>query len=137
MSIYIYYYSLHIIHLFIIISLLVLLCIQEGFSRRDDWFEEQLEGYLQIFKCRIYKNSVIRKGFDQAKNTSCSNALLSKLRTCDTKRNLVLVDMDYHPNLKDLPKLIKNHLPTLYTESPHMRKFLVMTKYKIGLDFIE
>ena len=29
--------------------------------------------------------------------------------------------MDYHPNLKDLPKLMKNHLSTLY-ESPRMRK---------------
>ena len=68
---------------------------------RDDWFEEQLEENHQFFKRRKYKNSVIRKGFDQAKNTSRSNALLSKSRTNDTKRNLVLV-MDYHPNLKDL-----------------------------------
>ena len=96
---------------------------------RDDWFEEQLEEYHQFFKHKKYKNSVIRKGFDQAKNTSRSNALLSKSRTNYTKCNLVLV-MDHHPNLKDLPKLIKNHLPTLY-ESPRMRKVFSDDKVQI------
>ena len=33
---------------------------------RDDWFDEQLEEYHQFFKRRKYKNSIIRKGFDQA-----------------------------------------------------------------------
>ena len=87
---------------------------------RDDCFDEQLDEYYQFFKRRKYKDSVIRKGFDQARNTPSSNALLRKSRANDTRRNLVLV-MDYHPNLKDLPKLIKSHLPTLY-ESPRMRK---------------
>ena len=87
---------------------------------RDDWFDEQLDEYYQFFKRRKYKDSVIRKGFDQARNTPRSNALLRKSRANDTRRNLVLI-MDYHPNLKDLPKLIKSHLPTLY-KSPRMRK---------------
>ena len=86
----------------------------------DDLFDEQLEEYHQFFKRRKYKNSIIRKGFDQANNTSRSDALMSKSITNDTRRNLVLI-MDYHPNLKDLPKLIKNHLSTLYG-SPRMRK---------------
>ena len=57
---------------------------------RDDWFEEQLNEYEyhKFFKRRKYKDSVIRKGFDQAKNTSPSNALLPKSRTNDTRRNL-------------------------------------------------
>ena len=96
---------------------------------RDDWFEEQLEECHQFFKRRKYKNSVIRKGFDQARNTSRSNALLSESRTNDTKRNLVLV-MDYHPNLKDLPKL----LPTLY-ESRRMRKAFTDDKVQIRTGF--
>ena len=50
----------------------------------DDWFDEQLEEYHQFFKRRKYKN-VIRKGFDQAKNTSRSDALLSKSITSDTR----------------------------------------------------
>ena len=100
---------------------------------RDDWFEEQLEEYHQFFKRRKYKNSAIRKGFDQARNTSRSNALLSKSRTNDTKRNLVLI-MDYHPYLTDLPKLIKNHLPTVY-ESPRMRKVFSDDKVQIRTGF--
>ena len=99
----------------------------------DDWFDEQLEEYHKVFKRRKYKNSVIRKGFDQTKNTSRSDALLSKSITNDTKRNLVLI-MDYHPNLKDLPKLIKNHLPTLY-ESPRMRKVFSDDKVQIRTGF--
>ena len=100
---------------------------------RDDWFEEQLEEYHQFFKCRKYKYSVIRKGFNKARNTSRSYALLSKSRTNDTKRNLVLV-MDYHPDLKDLPKLIKNHLPTVH-ESPRMRKVFSDDKVQIRTGF--
>ena len=86
-----------------------------------------------FFKCQRYKNIVIRKGFDQVRNTSRSNALLSKSLTNDTKCNLVPV-MDYHPNLKDLPKLIKNHLPTLY-ESPCMRKVFSNDKVQIRTGF--
>ena len=89
--------------------------------------------FHQFFKRRKYKNSVIRKGFDQTRNTSRSNALLSKSRTNDTRHNLVLV-MDYHPNLKDFPKLIKNHLPTLY-ESPRMRKVFSDNKVQIRTGF--
>ena len=42
--------------------------------------------------------------------------------------------MDYHPKLKDLPKLIKSHLPTLY-ESPRMRKLFSNDKVKIRTGF--
>ena len=42
--------------------------------------------------------------------------------------------MDYHPNLKDLPKLIKSHLPTLY-ESPRMRKLFSNDKVQIRTGF--
>ena len=38
--------------------------------------------------------------------------------------------MEYHPNLKDLPKLIKNNLPTLH-ESPRMRKLFSDDKVQI------
>ena len=99
----------------------------------DDWFDEQLEEYHQFFKCRKYKNSIIRKVFDQTKNTSRSDALLSKSITNDTRHNLVLI-MDYHPNLKDLPELIKNHLLTLY-ESPCMRKVFSDDKVQIRRGF--
>ena len=94
---------------------------------------KQLEEYHKFFKRRKYKNKVIRKGFDQAKNTSRSDALLSKSITNDTKRNLILI-MDYHPKLRDLPKLIKNHLPTLY-ESPRMRKVFSGDKVQIRTGF--
>ena len=62
-------------------------------------------------------DSVIRKGFDQARNTPRSNALLRKSRANHTRRNLVLI-MDYHPNLKDLPKLINPIRPGLFSRSP-------------------
>ena len=95
--------------------------------------KNKLEECHQFFKGRKYKNSVIRKGFDQAKNTSHLDALLLKSRTNDTKRNLVLL-MDYHPNLKDLPKLIENHLPTLYG-SPRMRNVFSDEKVQIRTGF--
>ena len=73
---------------------------------RDDWFDEQLDEYCQFFKRRKYKDSVISKGFDQARNTPRSNALLRKSRANDTRRNLVLI-MDYHPNLRTFQSLLK------------------------------
>ena len=42
--------------------------------------------------------------------------------------------MDYHPNLKDFPKLVKSHLPTLY-ESPRMRKLFSNDKVQIRAGF--
>ena len=92
-----------------------------------------LKNAIIFFKYRKYKNSVIRKGFDQAKTTSRSDALLSTLITNDTRRNLVLI-IDYHPNLKDLPKVINKHLPTLY-ESPSMRKVFSDDKVQIRTGF--
>ena len=78
---------------------------------RDDLFDEQLEEYHQFLS--KYKNSIIRKAFDQAKNTSRYDALLSKSITNDTRRNLVRI-MDYHPNLKDLPNsLTITYLPCM------------------------
>ena len=47
--------------------------------------------------------------------------------------NLVLV-MDYHPNFKDVPKLIKDHLQILY-ESPHMKKVFSSSKTCIRTGF--
>ena len=132
MAIYIYYHSLHTIHHYRNIPFAVALRLRRICSR-NDWFEEQLEEYHQFYNRRKYKNSVIRKGFDQATNTSRSNALLPKSLTNDTKRNLILV-MDYQPDLKNLPKLIKNHLPTLY-ESPRMRKVFSDDKVQIRTGF--
>ena len=40
------------------------------------------------------------------------NALLPKSRASDNLTNLVPV-MDYHPNFRDVPKLIKDHLKIL------------------------
>ena len=88
-----YYHSLHTIHLYGVALRLRRIC------SRDDWFEKQLNEYYQFFKCRKYKYSVIRKGFDQARNTLRSNALSRKSRANDTRRNLVLI-IDYRPNLK-------------------------------------
>ena len=42
--------------------------------------------------------------------------------------------MDYRPNYKDLPKLIKDHLPTLY-ESPRIRKVFSDDKVQIRTGF--
>ena len=42
--------------------------------------------------------------------------------------------MEYHPNFKDLPKLIKNRLPTLY-ESPRTRKVFSDDKIQIRTGF--
>ena len=83
---------------------------------RDDWFDEQLEEYHKFFKHRKYRNSVIRKGFDQAKNTSRSDALLSESIINDTRRNLVLI-MDYHPILRTS----QNSLRTTYLPCMSLR----------------
>ena len=42
--------------------------------------------------------------------------------------------MDYHPNLKNIPRLIKNHLPTLH-ESSRMRKVFSDDKVQIRTGF--
>ena len=127
------YFDINIARLYYIYNINFIYTSTSRIYSRDDWFDEQLEEYHQFFKRRKYKNSVIRKGFVQAKNTSRSDALLSISITNDTRRNLVLI-MDYHPNLKDFPKLIKNHLPTLY-ESPRMRKVFSHDKVQIRTGF--
>ena len=58
---------------------------------------------------------------------------MPKSRTSDTRRNLVPV-MDYHPDLKDLSKIIENNLPTLY-ESPRIRKVFRNDKVQIKAGF--
>ena len=42
---------------------------------RENWFEEQLLKYKHYFKHRNYKNCVIHKGFDKARNIPRSQAL--------------------------------------------------------------
>ena len=76
---------------------------------RDDWLEEQLQEFKHFFQCRRYNNNIINKGFKRVKNIARSDALLPKPSTIDSLQNLVLV-MDYHPNFRDIPKLIRDHL---------------------------
>ena len=70
--------------------------------------------------------TVINNGFNRAKNITCSDALLPKSRAPGNLKNLVLV-MDYHPNFRDIPKLIKDHLSILY-KSPRMKKVFSSNK---------
>ena len=94
---------------------------------RYDWLEEPLQEFKHFFQCRRY-NNIINKGFKRAKNIACSDALLPKPSTIDSLQNLVLV-MDYHPNFRDIPKLIRDNLSILY-ESPCMKKKKVFSNDK-------
>ena len=100
---------------------------------RDDWFYEQLQDFKQYFRCRCYSNKIINKGFNRAINITCSDALLPKSRAPDNFKNLVPV-MDYYPNFRDVPKLIKDHLQILY-ESPRMKKVISSNKTCIRTGF--
>ena len=100
---------------------------------RDNWFYEQLQDFKQYFRCRRYSNKIINDGLNRAINITRSDALLPKSRVPDNSRNLVLV-MDYHPNFRDVPKLIKDHLQILY-ESPHMKKVFSSSKTCIRTGF--
>ena len=91
----------------------------------DDWFYEQLQDFKQYFR-RYSHKIIINRGFNRTINITRSDALLPKSRAPDNFKHLVLV-MDYHPNVKDVPKLIKDHLQILY-ESPRMKKVLVAIK---------
>ena len=93
---------------------------------RDDWLHKQLQEFKQFFKRRCYSNKIINNGFDRAINTTWSDALLPKSRATDDLKNLILI-MDYHPNFRDIPKLIKDHLSILY-ESPRMKKVSIAIK---------
>ena len=86
---------------------------------RDDWFYDQLQDFKQYFRRRRYSNKIINNGFNRAINITRSDALLPKSRTPDNFKNLVLV-MDCHPNFRDVPELIKDHLQILY-ESPRVK----------------
>ena len=86
---------------------------------REDWFEEQLLEYEQYFKCRNYKNCVIHKGFDKARNIPRSQKLKPKTASDRTVRNFALI-LDYHPNFNGLPLLIRDYLKILF-ESSRMR----------------
>ena len=99
----------------------------------DGWLDEQLQEFKHFFQRRGYNNSKINKGFDRAKNITRSDALLPKSSTNDSLQNLVLV-MDYHPNFRDFPKLIREHVSILY-ESPHMKKVFSNDKTRIRTGF--
>ena len=86
-----------------------------------------------LFQCRRYYNNIINKGFNRAKNIKRSDALLPKPSTNDSLQNLVLVK-DYHPNLRDIPKLIRDHSYILY-ESPPMEKVFSNDKTLIRTGF--
>ena len=83
---------------------------------REDWFEEQLLEYKQYFKRRNYKNCVIQKGFDKARNIPRSQALRPKTASDQSVRNFALI-LDYYPNFNGLPLPIRDHLKILF-ESP-------------------
>ena len=102
---------------------------------RDDWLDEQLQEFKHFFQCRRYNNNIINKGFKRAKRVTRSDALLPKSSTNDSLQNLVLV-MDYHPNFRDIPKLIRDHLSILY-ESPRMEKVFSNDKTRIRAGFRE
>ena len=87
---------------------------------REDWIEEQLLEYKQYFKRRYYKNCVMQKGFDKARNIPRSPALRPKTASDQSVRNFALI-LDYHPNFNGLPLLVRDHLKILF-ESPCMRK---------------
>ena len=74
---------------------------------REDWFEEQLLKYKQYFKRRNYKNCVIQKGFDKARNIPRSQELKPKAASDQSLRNFALI-LDYHPNFNGLPLLIRD-----------------------------
>ena len=85
---------------------------------REDWFEEQLIEYKQYFKRRNYKNCVIQKGFDKARNIPRSQALRSKTASDQSVCNFVLI-LDYHPNFNGLPLLIRDRLKILFESLPY------------------
>ena len=58
---------------------------------------------------------------------------LPKPSTIDSLQNLVLV-IDYHPNFRDIPELIRDHLSILY-ESPRMKKVFSDDKTRIRTSF--
>ena len=100
---------------------------------REDWFEEQLLGYKQYLKRRNYKNCVIHRGFDKARNLPRSQILKPKTTSDQTVRNFALI-LDYHPIYNGLPLQIRDHLKILF-ESPRMRKAFSQDKTCIRTDF--
>ena len=100
---------------------------------REVWFEEQRLEYKQYFKHRNYKNCVIQKRFDRARNIPRSQALKPKAASDQTVRNFSLI-LDYHPNFNGLPLLIRDHLKILF-ESPRMRKVFSQDKTCIRIGF--
>ena len=110
----------------------VALRIRRIFSR-EYWFEEQLPEYKQYFKCRNYKNCVIHKEFDKARNIPRSQAFKPKTASDQIVHNFALI-LDYHPNFNGLPLLIRDHLKILF-ESPRMRKVFSQDKTCIRRGF--
>ena len=100
---------------------------------REDWFEEQLLEYKQYFKHRNYKNCVIDKRLDKARNIPRSQALKQKTASDQTVRNFALI-LDYSLSFDGLPLLIRYHLKILF-ESPRMRKVFSQDKTCIRSGF--
>ena len=68
-----------------------------------------------------------------SQNITHTDALLPKPKAPDNFKNLELV-MDYHPNFRDVFKLIKDHLQIL-CESPRMKKVFSSNKTCIRTGF--
>ena len=124
--------SPHYISMYLHIPFSVALRIRRICSR-EDWFEEQLLEYKQYFKRGNYKNCIIQKGFDNARNIPRSQALKPKTASDQTVHNFALI-LDYHPNFSGLPLLIRDHLKILF-ESPRMKEVFSQDKTCIRTGF--
>ena len=93
-------------------------------------YQDTIERY---FKRRNYKNCVIQKGSDKARNILRSQAFNPKTASEQTVCNFALI-LDYNPNFSGLPLLIRDHLKILF-ESPRMRKVFSQDKTCIRTGF--
>ena len=87
----------------------------------------------RIQKRRNYKNCVIQKGFDKARNINRSQALKPKAASDQTVHNFALI-WDYHLNFCSIPLLIRDHLKILF-KSPYMREVFSQDKTCIRTGF--
>ena len=90
-------------------------------------------GFMSNYKTLNNILDAVIRSSTRAINITCSDALLPKSRAPDNFKNLVLV-MDYHPNFRDVPKLIKDQSQILY-ESPHIEKAFSSNKTCIRTGF--
>ena len=101
---------------------------------RDDWLEEQLQEFKHFFNVDDIITTSLIKVLSELKTLHALMHFYPNLAQLIVCRIWCWLWTTYHPNFRDIPKLIRDYLSILY-ESPRMKKVFSDDKTRIRTGF--